>query len=119
MVIGLQGGIFAEQRAAIGVFNVVFNRHHAVFADLAENLEQQGQQIHVERFGELGTLEQGRQRTQCGLQCLAVIADNERTDGATKNHQYFKGLPQGSQMPTCQRIPPEHGRQDHNIPYDY
>jgi hypothetical protein len=57
VVVAGNARVLGEDRAVLGVLDVVLDRHQAFLAHLGQDLEQHGQQIDVQRLGVLRALE--------------------------------------------------------------
>jgi hypothetical protein len=73
MVIGGNARVLGEDRAGVGVLDVVLDRHQALLAHLGEDLEQQREQINVKGLVVLRALHHLRQRPQRALSAFGPL----------------------------------------------
>ena len=103
VVVGQHGRILGKQRTFLRAVDIAFDRHQAFLAHLAEHLEQQGHQLHVQFLGVARALEQAGQGGQGGLDRLVIVTNKEGAQGGAADHQQLDRLEQRRQMAARQR----------------
>ena len=97
MVILDDARVLGEHRALVRVLDVVLDRHQAFLAHLGEDLEQHGQQIHVEGLVQVRALEHRRQRGQGCLDRLDAVAGDKTAQRQAEDRHVFQRHPQRRQ----------------------
>jgi hypothetical protein len=88
---------YLEDRAFVGILDVVLDRHQAFLAHLGQYLEQHGQQVHVQRLVEVRALEHLGQRNSVALTALMPLPAMKPPSGEAEDRHVFHGHPQRGQ----------------------
>ena len=112
-------GILGEHRAAVGIVDIVLDRHQAFLADLAQHVVHQAHQFQIARLGVLRGMKQGGHGGKRGADGLGVIADKKSPQRRAADHQQLQRLEQRRQMPALQGKAAKDGKQhDDKSKYD-
>ena len=118
MVVGQQFGVTGEQRAALGLFDIVLDGHQALFPGLGEDVVEHGHDRQVALLGVFGALEGGGDGPHGSLQVLAGVGHDERAEGGATDHQQFQGLEQGADVSACHGVAANDGAHHYDVSDD-
>jgi hypothetical protein len=99
-------GIFLEDRAGLGLFEIRLDRHHAFFADLHEDVVDELQQRHIFLALVARPFRQVERALKRSLGHLRRIAGDERAERRADDDHDLGGCQSASRWPPSRTKPP-------------
>ncbi|MNN28806.1 hypothetical protein D3C81_1423870 [compost metagenome] len=112
MMVGQHLGIVGEDRAVLGIFDMLLQRHEAFATRLVEQFVEQAEHVQVVLALVLRALERTGHGPEGLLDRLVWRAHQERAQGRAANDDQFIGLPERSQPTVGADVAAEHTDDD-------
>ena len=114
MMIFEKCGTFGKDGTLVRLFDVVFERHKAIFAGLIEQVVHHFQRIHICLFGEFGAAKDPADASGNLFENVKRVSDEDGTNGGTADGDEFGGLDENAEIPVLHEIAANHAAKNND-----
>jgi hypothetical protein len=107
-----EGRVLGKNRALLGLFDVGFEGHEAVFAGLVEQVVHHFQGVDVGLFAKLGAAEDGADSAADSLKDIEGIRDQKGAHGGATDDEQFSRLHEDTEVAMFHEVASRHTTED-------